>query len=308
MKEMKIIIEYLEHEYLKSVDRVIVNDFKKWIIDCSIDSVDSQRLLCCIAIDTKYKLVEKQQYADIFNEMEYVSSLKPQLIFEDTLNKDNGRLHCSSKHFQSQLRSKHIYSSIVKLSTFTFHYLDRNKHLTADEIHQVRDRLMDGEFIEIIIAKSAEKPREVSWVTLLSKIDGMIEYAINNNLVIADYLCERLGLYRNHMGTLYDEFPEYVKLIYPKNIDEIFYQPLAINADWKSEEGLYLSYKKDDYFGRTRNLTFGDLALSIQEQVHFKINKEYTYSAQYIGKTKKSIKNVSTIVNDGFRRFKGKKH
>lgn len=297
MEELK---EFLLEKYESDFDIDVREKFKQWINSCETTDIDSARLLYCIGIDTKYELVDKSKYVRIFDQIDYESGYKPQIQFQIALEKDDGKYH-----FFSNKNSKFEddqYCGMIKLWAFANYYLERE--YKNDEMDFIKERLEDGFYLNVAVKNnSSEKPREVSWVTLLSEIEAITNEAIKSKSYTIEYICNKLGLYWSHMGTEHDPQPDWVRLAYPPNIDEDFFQPIAANADWKTSEGLYLSYRTQDDFGRTRSQIIDYSQHGTRERVHYRIDKEYIYSAKYIGKAKNCAKNTNTILKSAKKRF-----
>jgi hypothetical protein len=297
---MKDITNYLIRIFKNNVNLSMQADFEDWIKRCSKFDVDSKRLLYCIGIDVKCCLTNIDKYTQLFNEIDYGSSFKPQVQFENALLKDDGKYHFFSS--ESENKRNEEYCGLIKLWEFGKYYL--NKSYTKDELKYLKECLVDRIYENIEIPfNSSKKPREVSWVTTQNILDELISEAGKYPVEKIDFVCNKLGLYWDHMGTIEDPLPEWISLTYPKDMDETFYQPLTVNGDWKSENGLYLSYKKFDGFGRTRSCTKLKSFKGVKERVHYRINKSYIYSAKYLGKVVNCIKNTNSILKSATFRY-----
>lgn len=297
MEEVLILLNEILKPQLRPETQV---PFEGWIHDCMNSDQDSRRLLCCLAIDLNSQLVSTDQLVDVFEEMDFGNKKNPKLIFQDALNKENGRLHDFSLVGQSY---EGQFCTLIKLETFMHHILNFD-HYTSEDEDLVIQRLKAGYYTNLVLKeKRGAPPREVCWVAQNEVIKEVLKYSKAESLNEADELCDRLGLYRDHMGTEFDPLPTYVLLSYPIKMNLQLYQPISLNADWKSTEGLYLSYKNEDTFGRTRPCTSGDFNRSIRERVHHRINQEYSYSASFIGRTSKGHRNTANIINDALIRF-----
>mmetsp|Transcript_29120 Transcript_29120/g.70899 ORF Transcript_29120/g.70899 Transcript_29120/m.70899 type:complete len:99 (+) Transcript_29120:95-391(+) len=93
MTKRSKIRQYLITEYGDEVLLGIKDEFIKWIDECMSYDTDSMRLLYCIAIETKNRLCKKEEYVAIFNKIEYASTYKPQLKFENATNDNKAKLH-----------------------------------------------------------------------------------------------------------------------------------------------------------------------------------------------------------------------
>ncbi len=303
-KKMKEIIEYILKNYLDGVKPNIKSHFQDWVISLSEYDQDSKRLLICLAIDTKFKLVSKSDYIQIFNNIDYSVKAKPQICFHNACEKENAKYH-----FFSEIKDKENsfeYSSIVKLWIFTESYL--KSYYKADDYNFIEDQLLNDEIIDLKVSFDFEKdirPNKVFWVTIKDVIDKLLLKAESEKINKANLICSKLGLSWKHMGTIYDPNPDRVIVNYQNNIPEYFHQPISANADWKSEGGLFLSYKKLDGFGRTRCTNDDGTCLGVKERVHKEFGNSYSITAKYLGKTEKLQKNTNEIIETAKDRFNG---
>lgn len=297
---MELLKQFLLKSYKSDVDSKISEKFEQWILDCSNYDIDSKRLLYCIGIDTKFNIVDKSKYINVFNNIDYDLSSKPQEKFQKIIELDNAKYHFFSD--KCCKIGDDQYCGMIKLWVFTNYYIDGL--YSNDDLPFIRERLQKGDFKTILISNnSSVKPRNVSWVTLLSEISAIKEVAKSNNYNIINYICHKLGLYWGNVGSDFEIRPEWVNLIYPKDIDENFYQPIAVNAEWRTPKGLYLSYKDEDEFGRTRSQTEDYNHNGVKERVHFRIEKDYIYNAIYLGKAEINNINTDKIIDSAKKRF-----
>lgn len=302
---MKKIRSELEKRYLSKIEHSKKHLFKKWIINLTTGKIDSKRLACCIAIDTKYNLVSIDKYINIFNELDYSSKVSSNMIFENAILANNSLHQFSNTHSSDFVR----YAKVLTIEDFIQFYLDpEGYYFTIHDKPKVKEEILRGSFDEITLSSnSGPPPRNIGWIVPQDVIEACIKYSKKNNLNIADQVIDRLGLDRDFIGTLKDTHPEYVYIIYPPNFKEKTWQPNAINAGWHSNEGLFVSYKNHDLHGRTRPLTGDRVTRRCQERIHKGIDgKGYKYSIKYLGKTSSGVKKIKSIVNNSKQRFDGK--
>ena len=167
---------------------------------------------------------------------------------------------------------------------------------------------MNFETIDLEVSFDFEQDirlKKIFWVTIKDTIDKLLLQAEVNGINKVNLIFSKLGLdYR----IIYDaKPPEWVIVNYQKNIPEYFHQPVSVNADWKSKDGLFLSYYIKDGFGRTRATSnIAGTYLGIQERVHRVFNKSYQMNAEYIGKLEKCKKNTVDILKTAKNRFNEK--
>ncbi len=301
MKHIKKFLLDTFFEYQSSTTR---HDFKKWINKLICGTIDTKRLAYCIAIDVKFNLAAKEKYIKVFENLDYSSSISPNLVFENAILK-NEKLHFFSNNKASPNKR---YTRVLTLEDLIkFFLIPAQIAVTVNDKHEVSQRIKNNEFNKIIFPiNSGPAPRHIGWILPLEELQNCVSRAEKANLNPANQVIDRLGLDREFIGTDRDEFPEYVYIIYPEKFNESAWQPIAINSKWASPEGLYLSYKDKDNHGRTRPLRGDRIVRRHQELIHNGlINKKHVYSIKYLGKVTLTSKSIKSIIRNAEKRFHG---
>jgi hypothetical protein len=302
---MKQIRNKLLNVFLHQIDPSLQKEFKDWIKDLLSYGIDSKRLACCIAIDVNNKTINIDKYVNIFNKINYSSTVSPNQKFENVIRANHNLHNFSNNH--TSISTK--FAKVLTIEDLIDYYLKPAKMpYTIHDKSKVKKKIINGDFENIVLPiNSGPPPREICWMVPINELELCIEKAKSNNLSIADQVIDRLGLDREFLGTTLDPCPEYAYIVYPDNFKEKSYQPNAINASWNSLEGLYLSYKENDLHGRTRPLKGDKINRRFSEKIHKGvISYIYKYSIRYIGKTSHETKSIKSIVNNAKLRYYGK--
>jgi len=137
--------------------------------------------------------------------------------------------------------------------------------------------------------------RGLIWVTPLQDILDIINDTKHENR--ANEITDRLGL------SIQSE-TDYVYLEYDKIFNEILFQPCHLSTQWDNPH-LYLSYKKFDGYGRTRQRKGDDESRRMKELVHESIDddEKYVYNVKSLGRCTEYSENISNFVGESMKRY-----
>lgn len=288
--------------FLPYIDKNKKDKFSSWVNELKNGSFDDKRLLCCLGIEVKNHLVNIQSYVKIFNAMDYDSSINQKEIFDQTVTNNKDLQFFSDEGFNPE-DEKPIYTRIVNIDTFITTIL--NKSYPNDDKKYYDDEVLISEIERndlgsLALLNEGHPNRNNVWVTPLVKINEIIDYCTDKLLNRADIIINCIGMPFdvNKLKFIYMEYPEIFR--------EEFYQSCAVNAIWGREDGLFLSYKKDDGFGRTRPCD-GDNAINrLKEQVHKSLNVKYEYNIKYLGEATSINHDTTNIVGEAIERYNEK--
>ena len=280
--------QFLISEYAHLVAPAHSEDFSAWVGRLVADFHAGQRLACSIALETYSELIEKPQYVAIFDNMDFSMDGSPVLPFERAIREQVAALHFTSRYGGRPTDEACRYATAMKMRSFFLYYynIDRRqfRHVTPDELDagtctECVD-LREGRLNDMTVIPTKNEggfSRREKWVFQNEEWERLRQTHLHRYKNEAECLADFLGL------TDYDDH-EVVCLVYPEDFDHPTYQPCAANRDWGSEN-LYLSFKKHDNFGRTRNRKGNAPETSMKEQVHLPVDdNRYVYEIRYAGK------------------------
>ena len=262
---------------------------------------DGQRLAVCMAIDLHSNAVSPEVFANVLDDLK-LGWKDPREAFGEIVNGNNCNNYICLSGFYAE-QNDDIYVRILELGDFIEFYLtDRGYSRTRAHVKRVRSMYFDppsGVALSEVRRWIRGRMPNV-WVMpfkdLISLTSGEPEGRRG------DILYDALGLTgKNGVGGR--NRPELIGVRYPEQFSIGCVQPTTLDAWWKEAGSYYLSYGKDDAWGRTHSLS-GDLE-SQRERVHslFK-NLTRGYRTHYIGVVKKSPSTSSDrIIKEAYRRL-----
>ncbi len=282
--------DYLWEAYEMEIIPAKRNTFKSWIDHLVIDSsIAGQRLACCIALETDRLLVNKSDYAAIFNAMDFVSGNHPVTAFEYAIRNDVTNLHFTSVCGGKPDTEECQFATAMKIRTFRKYYYNQDRR-QANQVSPDDVAWHNGNFTMFCrpFKHAGGSYRREKWVFHHEQWSTVCPADRHPYHRTAGELANFLGLvgYEDH---------ELVCLLYPSEFNEPTYQPCAANRDWGNEH-LFISYIRFDNFGRTRNRSGNRVDVPLmREQIHLAIDEnQYEYQVFYLGKV-----NVQPVVWDG---------
>jgi hypothetical protein len=289
---------------------------------------DEKRLLFCIGIDVKNKLTDKNIQKAIFDAIDYDNYLecknskcagkacaaKNNDEYLDGTFKCNRLLSAYEKAIVSTGKftgivyddftvSREKFCRVMTITAISCYILNK---ISLDDIRltvsSARYHIIDGQINELFMPNTAERPRELVWVTPL------------NDLLAIKKDCERRGENPanevvNRLGLLIEPGSyEYAYMEYSESFGERVFQPCHLCNSW-SKSSLYLSYKLSDRYGRTRPREGDDERYQMKEKVHSAINdiSRYKYSIKYLDtideKPLQDSLEISNFVGEAMKRY-----
>ena len=256
-----------------------------------------KRLLVCIAIDIKFELINNEQIVRVLNDTNILDCKDNLLECYDSLV-DKHKVFTSN--IATKAKSKLV--RVMKSTSFTKYYFNRIKPngLQLETTDELRKQIERENLTQFYMHNNSIGKGNLVWVTTLKELIHILDKnnETANNVVI------RLGLSVDESDN-----NEFIYIEYPENFDEKLYQPSNFSNNWRDENSLYISYKKNDGFGRTRS-RIGDLYdKGMKETVHNSINeRKYKYNIKYLGIFDNFDKDISNFVSESINRFNnGKK-
>lgn len=279
---------------------LIINksEFKKWVNQMVTGNLDCQRIIVSIAIDTHFKLADVTDYAKLFNSLNYHSKVKsPNELLEEAISA-NATLHFYSKQVQ---KDKNIeYARVVSLDVLIHWYLNKSSFpktfVDDDKIHLRKPRFRKRYQNLDVDTNEGAPPKKLVFITNKIEFEAILK---SSSASYADIANKYLGLRRSQKE-------EIAYLIYQNNFDVDVMQPITVNSDMSKEDNVYISFKKHDNCGRTRNHILDEGIIALKEMVHKRINKPFVYNWEYLGIILDDSYNVDKIVTESKNRLNEK--
>jgi hypothetical protein len=237
---------------------------------------DARRLGFCIAIDVASGALGPQDYADVLNGID-ANEACPRKAFGEAFAKHPKRknLICASRLSVIGPADAEPYIRVLSLLDFITYY-KKDRSLAPDDVAAIRT-----EYFSAYAPNDLSDIREwwsgsngVVWVMsrieyedLASKYDGD---------ELASLLNDALGLGKEPTRSD-DDGRELVGVTYPPRFDGTA-QPTALDALWVNFGWYYVSYGKDDSWGKT--VSCSGKRQPLRERVHKEFEK---LTAEYVG-------------------------
>lgn len=283
------------------------DNFKKWIKKVNNYPIDIKRFFVCLAIDLKNGLVIPDSIIQVLREIDF-SKTRPSPLrqFDLIINKN------PDKYLPESSCSDLSYKKEKYVSVITWSKLFRKiseQHNSTRPIIPIS--INDHKFYYELIFKQKyyklDKIKEFSgwkgltWITSYEDLKECLrKYSDDTNTV--NHVIDRLGLDpvpKNILG----EPDKYIYIKFPDKFLVTCYQPTTLYGFWKETGGLYLSYKKENGYGKTYS-TSGK-SLPMKERV-FR-NSSYCnneFVPNVLGEPNGAlIKNRRRIIEEGLNRF-----
>lgn len=279
----------------------IIPVVEAWLNRLELNCFDSRRLLICLAIDTKNGLIDVPLLTMVIEKaatLDTTSSGTPQESFHNAIVGVDQHLclQCYQKD-----ESGMSYVNVMNWGKFMRVLNQINEADLFDINYQ---KFVDSrQHVIELVAEINDSKVEISgrnsmvWISPAEEV----QYVIDNfpDTLWASKLCDKYGLPLNINPLL----NEYIACFYPTGIEVGGRQPASINADWGWGEGLFLSYKRDDHFGRSYCVQSGNSNAG-KERIHFKYELAYTDLKKIpIGRADGLVKNIVNLLDDGIDRF-----
>ncbi|GEM_PF-6679600 len=301
---MDRVIEFISEQVETRIKENIYPEFLEWLNKLKNGRPSDQRLLCSIGIDIKYNLVNLDAILKILEKINYgdaLASSNPAHFFETVL-RDDPDLHAYGLEFVEDNNLNEPFVRIMSIDTFNSYFYNRIEDI--DDVKLANDNLITeierGQLFEVKMPNDGPPFRKCAWITPRFKIQEIINKSKNDSTNPANVITDYLGLIVDSLPT------EYIMIEYPEDFVEKIYQPCSLNASWYDSDdnpGLFISFKRMDKFGRTRQRKKDYQSNGLLECIHEPISSKYVYNIKYLGKVDNSIFSVEKIGNEALLRF-----
>lgn len=294
MQDLTQVIEEIRSAISPGLRPEAIANFEQWLNSMQAGSSEERRFLCCLATELRHGIVNADSYVDLFN----------LLKFEHTVTTEDIEAYLAdnhNKHFFSNVacKERNEYVRVLALSTFMNYFLNRsdfNDVLNPNDLPTLINEMQKGFYKNVCMPNDGPPFRGIAWILPKSSYLEIADEAERGNTNLAEELVRKLAIRANL------DYPDYIRINYPHDFDEETYQPCTINAKL-DDECWFLSYKKDDNFGRTRPLDSDQKDQRQRERVHKPLGDKYKYSIEYIGKITRSQSYNGDIADDAYNRF-----
>lgn len=248
-------------------DKINSGSGKRWCEDLMHGDDDCKRLGICLSIELRdgNEILNNLHLNEIFNEDDYKkdksdNSYPRKWFFSKLVLKK--RVLCSrdgcivpSTEFINSEKSTENYVTFISFFALKKYYLDHIGYYISTDSNSYDDVSkfirMFPNFLDYVEYFGGFGIAPV-WVTTEKEANRCLSLDTDKNN--ATNIMNNLGLLPDLEGVR--SFPYtgnmYFKVNYPKTIKLTLYQPTSLNKNWKdAAKDLYLSYIKDDKFGRT---------------------------------------------------------
>jgi hypothetical protein len=235
----------------------------RWLEEAKVTN-NGQRLAVCLAIDIASGALDRTLAASILDRLQ--SGAKDA---EANFASIQGESTSFTSSFSARVPSTSIpYVRVLELGDFILYYLPATAE-TLDEVSVERVRLKylsdpEGYSLGEITAWWSGS-RDTVWITSSEDVEWLKQQYPAGEF--ASTLMDALGLTFSHGVGSGGKF-ELVAVTYPTDAPVACWQPTALDSGWARGGGFYLSYVKQDNWGRTQSCS-GDLP-SIRERIHKK--------------------------------------
>lgn len=301
MNEIDVLCEIIDM-ILSETNPADENETKSFLKDLSRGNDYEKRLLICIGIDLKNKLIDRKVVKKILDSIDYDACrecLHNNSCVRSNCPNYNITVQCKRRLEQYESASVNVlpfegsvsdnsqqlnvrFARVMNAQVFTDFYY--NKYNIDDNYldnrRQLIDLIEDGKLKHFQMPNLAvpKDKRKLVWTVPIDDIYNVKKNLTNRNSKeeLANEIVNRLGLMTN------DEY--YICIEYDSKFNETVFQPSHLSTKWTVEH-FYVSYKKEDGFGRTRPKTGDEENLRMREKVHFEIkdNSKYKYNIEHLG-------------------------
>jgi len=236
-------------------------------------SRDGERLGICMAIDIRSNALEPTIFAEILEHVDLKIGDSRVAFAQALVKLIDERFNCPSKYKTPPETEGNDYVRVLKMDDLIRYYIGPTAITPNPKPHELRhyvktyfedkEQLALGEFDRCWCGR-----RERVWVLERSEYERLRDEAAKTG-GLPTVLMDALGF--GGLSVIDDYVPELIAVLYPPKIPVHSAQPTAVDAEWTSEGGFYLSYHNEDQWGRTRSSS-GKLP-PVKERVHPKIEK-----------------------------------
>lgn len=260
-------------------------------------SVDSLRLAICLAIDLKNKNINLPLLDEVLNELSVKGN--PVKNFGAAIKIISEKLDIYITGNHDDATGKDEYFRGMSIHSFMKHYARELGIYNSSNIEEVKKKHFGKSLSNIKEWSCGENG--IIWISPIDELNSLFQKFSDSNLVATE-LCDMLGITPN-TGTGKTINTELIIIRYPHPFIDHCAQPCILDTNWISTNGIYLSYKDFDGYGRTYSRS-GNTSKSIKERVHNRIiNKDYAFIAESIGLSNLFNIDQTNLLNEAINRF-----
>ncbi len=306
------------------VDTALMGYLEKWFNELTGVIVATEtdpnrirylRLAACIAIDIKSGNFTAKDYLKLFQNFSDSPTVSIFQSFDDAITE---AFPLPIANYST--RDKVQYARVMTFKQYDERYLKsttraalstpRKKSPLAKNAHKHRNLDFDDTttwadyylnddkqipFKKIKPTLTMRAGNDWAWITPKDELEDTInDLKAAGKLNIGQIIALRLGLILEDLAFSTDN--GYIYFVYPPNFNEPVYQPTAILAKgWKWQHG-FISYKKQDSYGRT--FDFSGLKPNFKERIHHGFPAaNYHFKAFVVGSRTKKVDEVNDMMS-----------
>jgi hypothetical protein len=208
----------------------------------------------CLAIDLMAEALEPRQLADIFEHLSADDSDICGSIAKALSREEYEAFTCCSKLEAPPPREDDGYVTVMEIATFITKFVKPNtgESFSPDEVDKVIATYFDGEGDLSSLVKCDLRPSKRLWVLPRSEYNFLLDRATRGKS--AKVFLDALGLTLSR-GHGVNGLPHLVAVLYPQRHDCDAKQPTALDAWWGNPHVQFISFGRNDGWGRTYSCT-----------------------------------------------------
>lgn len=291
--------EYLEEAVIDHMDRPEVG--REWLAQLET-SPDGPRLAICMVIDLTHKAVDPKLFTTVLNALEWPSD-DAREAFETAMAPHLHDVIAASRHTALPMDGGDRYVRVLTVRDMLTYYL-AHRYLVLDraDTTEFLKHVPDGTPLGEVSAEWRGR-RPLVWVGSYEAVRTVMKKAESRDQG-ATHVADALGLSPDPAC----DSPEQMVLgvVYPPGFsDAECRQPTTFDATWKEPGGLYLSWPREDGWGRTWSVS-GTAADRLKERVHRMLQgltDEFT--TELLGVATLREPDPDALLQEGYWRWKG---
>lgn len=231
---------------------------------------DEKRFLICLAIDLNVDFIPAQTIINVFSKLDFSKSEFEVITDFDEILAKPGSSHFAHSACRLFSHNKDQYACVLYWTKIFRKYIQAKSKSLLPPSKRDEKRIYDRFFLENTAGlrdlENWAGWKGIVWVLPYNELLDFLRSALPD-AAIANLLIDILGINPPEL-TPSDVF-EYDKLYYiryPSDFSETCHQPTTLCGYWKEPHGLYLSYGREDGYGRT--YANSDKESIVRERVH----------------------------------------
>lgn len=213
-------------------------------------------LATCMAIDIVAEALSPPQIAKIFDKLADGPNDICDRIADDLTKAEFDALNCASRLECPPLAEGDAYVTVMEISSFMRKFVKPNtgEELSPDEIQRACRMFFEGDCDLSSLAKCELGKSNRLWVFPKSQFEQLRERMSRDAGKGAQILIDALGMsYRRGFGV--GNLLHLVAIIHPAGRECGAKQPTAFDAHWRETHVQFISFGKEDGWGRTYSCT-----------------------------------------------------